>query len=42
MLVDLLGKAGLSALAGNPDASLAPEDVNRVGMNVTALVSCWE
>ncbi len=42
VLVDLLGKAGLSALAGNPDASLAPEDVNRVGMNVTALVSCWE
>ncbi|WP_407495288.1 serine protease [Pseudooceanicola sp. MF1-13] len=42
VLVDVLGQAGVSPRAGNPDASLAPEDISRIGMNITALVSCWE
>lgn len=42
VLVSLLTDAGLSAVAGNPDESLAAEDINRIGMNITTLVSCWE
>ncbi|KGM48074.1 peptidoglycan-binding protein [Pseudooceanicola atlanticus] len=42
VLVSVLGQAGLSAQAAEPDRSLAPEDLTRIGMAMTVLVSCWE
>ena len=42
VLVDLLGQAGLSPVAAEPGAALAPEDITRIGMAMTTLVSCWE
>jgi peptidoglycan hydrolase-like protein with peptidoglycan-binding domain len=42
VLVDTLGQAGLSAVAAEPGSVLAPEDITRIGMNMTVLVSCWE
>lgn len=42
VLVSLLGQADLTAQAANPDQTLAAEDISRTGMNITALVSCWE
>ncbi|MGI3168733.1 trypsin-like peptidase domain-containing protein [Pseudooceanicola sp. C21-150M6] len=41
-LVNLMGQAGLSALAAEPDQNLAPEDLTKIGMDMTVLVSCWE
>ncbi|EAQ05015.1 peptidoglycan binding domain protein [Pseudooceanicola batsensis HTCC2597] len=42
VLVGVLGEAGLSAVAADTDRAMAPEDITRVGMAMTALVSCWE
>jgi hypothetical protein len=42
VLVDLLGQAGLSAVAADPGAALDPEDITKIGMAITVLVSCWE
>lgn len=42
VLVDLIGQAGLSAVAAEPGPSLAPEDITRIGMAITTLVSCWD
>ncbi|WP_375174927.1 serine protease [Pseudooceanicola sp.] len=42
VLVELLGQAGLSAVAADPGPGLAPEDITRIGMAMTVLVSCWE
>jgi peptidoglycan hydrolase-like protein with peptidoglycan-binding domain len=42
VLVSVLGQAGMSAQAAEPDRSLAPEDLTRIGMAMTVLVSCWE
>lgn len=42
VLVETLGQAGLSAVAADPGSSLAPEDITRIGMAMTVLVSCWE
>ena len=41
-LVEALTQAGLSAVAADPGAALAPEDLTRIGMAMTVLVSCWE
>lgn len=42
VLVDMLSQAGLSAVAADPGPALDPEDITRIGMAMTVLVSCWE
>lgn len=42
VLIELLGQAGVSPVAAEPGASLAPEDITKIGMAMTTLVSCWE
>ena len=42
VVVGVMGQAGLSAVAADPGVALAPEDITRIGMAMTVLVSCWE